>query len=135
MAPLERSHVQRWVEAYERAWRTAGTGAVAELFSPDASYLAAPWRPPIEGLDAIARFWEDERDGPDEPFTMTSEVVAVEDPNAVVRVHVDYGPGANGTSGSQWRDLWVIRFDADGRCTEFEEWPFAPDQGDGHEPD
>jgi uncharacterized protein (TIGR02246 family) len=134
MPTLDRSHVQRWVDAYERAWRTAGTGALAELFSPDASYLASPWRPPIEGLDAIARFWEDERDGPDEPFTMTSEVVAVDDPNAVVRVQVDYGPGADGTPRSRWRDLWVIRFDADGRCTEFEEWPFAPDQRDGHEP-
>jgi hypothetical protein len=33
---------------------------------------------------------------------------------------------------SRWRDLWVLRFDADGRCTAFEEWPFVPDQPDGH---
>jgi hypothetical protein len=25
-----------------------------------------------------------------------------------------------------WRDLWVIRFDQDGRCVEFVEWPIAP---------
>ena len=32
----------------------------------------------------------------------------------------------------RWRDLWVLRFDDDGRCRAFEEWPFAPDQPDGH---
>jgi uncharacterized protein (TIGR02246 family) len=133
MAHVNRSDVRRWVDAYERAWRTAGTDLLAELFAPDASYLMSPWRAPLEGLDAIARFWEEGRDGPDEPFTMTSEVVAVEDPHAVVRVHVDYGPRADGTPGSRWRDLWVMRFSADGRCVAFEEWPFAPGQHDGQE--
>jgi len=35
-------------------------------------------------------------------------------------------------SGRPWRDLWVLRFAADGRCSSFEEWPFAPGQPDGH---
>jgi hypothetical protein len=34
---------------------------------------------------------------------------------------------------SRWLDLWVLRFDDAGRCTAFEEWPFAPGQADGHE--
>jgi hypothetical protein len=25
--------------------------------------------------------------------------------------------------------LWVIHFDAGGRCVAFEEWPFWPEQG------
>ena len=45
---------------------------------------------------------------------------------------VDYEPhGA--TPAQRWRDLWVIRFDGEGRCVAFEEWPFAPGQRDGHE--
>jgi hypothetical protein len=72
--------------------------------------------------------WEAERDGPEEAFTMTSEVVAVDGDTAVVRVAVDYGQ----PEPRRWRDLWVARFDADGRCTAFEEWPFAPTQPDGH---
>ena len=31
-----------------------------------------------------------------------------------------------------WRDLWVLEFAEDGRCSAFEEWPFAPKQDDGH---
>jgi SnoaL-like domain len=129
---MDRSDVARWVEGYERAWRTAGTDALAKLFSPAASYLPSPWAPPLEGLDAIARFWDEAREGADEPFVMASDVVAVEDTTAVVRVSVDYDGG--GVTPERWRDLWVIRFGSDGRCVAFEEWPFAPGQRDGHEP-
>lgn len=118
--------VHRWVERYEQAWRKAGTAPLVELFSEDASYRPSPWKPAVEGIDAIGRFWEAERDGPDEDFDMGHEVVAVDGDTAVVRVEVRYGAGV------AWRDLWVIRFAADGRCVSFEEWPFAPDQDDGH---
>ena len=105
-----------------------GTTLLAELFIQDASYLPSPWAQSLEGLEAIARFWESERDGPDEEFTMSSEVLTVDGPNAVVRVMVRYGVGRS----RPWRDLWVLRFAQDGRCSSFEEWPFAPDQPDGH---
>jgi SnoaL-like domain len=129
---MNRSDVERWVDGYERAWRTAGTGGLGDLFSPDASYLPSPWAAPVEGLAAISRFWEDEREGPDEPFTMAPEILAVDGATAVVRVSVDYDQG-QATAAQRWRDLWVIRFDDDGRCVAFEEWPFAPGQRDGHE--
>jgi hypothetical protein len=81
------------------------------------------------GLDRLAAFWDDERDGPEEAFTLSSEVVAVDGEVAVVRVQVDYA----GDDIDRWRDLWVLRFAPDGRCRAFEEWPFARDQRDGHE--
>jgi ketosteroid isomerase-like protein len=112
------------VEAYERAWRTAGTGGLAELFTEDARYRTAPYREPYAGLDAIAAMWEREREGPDEQFEMTSDVVAVDGDTAVVRVEVHYG----GPSAAEYRDLWVIGFAGGGRCREFEEWPFWPGQ-------
>ena len=131
MAVVDRAHVLRWVAAYERAWRTAGTDELAELFAADATYRPSPWARPVDGLPAIAAFWEEGRDGPDESFAMRSEIVAVDGDTAVVRVAVDYAP----PDGGRWRDLWVMRFDAGGRCSEFEEWPFAPGQHDGHEED
>jgi hypothetical protein len=72
----DRADVQLWVDGYERAWRTAGTGDIAGLFADDVTYVPSPWATPVHGLEALARFWESERDGHDEVFTMTSEVVA-----------------------------------------------------------
>jgi ketosteroid isomerase-like protein len=126
---VDRAHVDSWVAGYEAAWRTAGTGSLAELFTPDATYSMSPWREPVTGLDALGELWESERDGPDEPFTLEAEIVAVDGDTAVVRLAVDYG---RTTGGGQWRDLWVLRFAPDGRCRAFEEWPFAPRQRDGH---
>jgi alkylhydroperoxidase/carboxymuconolactone decarboxylase family protein YurZ len=128
MAGMERSAVERWVAGYEQAWRTPGTEPLADLFSADVSYLPSPWAEPIVGLARLGPWWEAERDGPDEPFTMTSEIVSMDGDTAVVRVEVDY----QGAAGSRWRDLWILRFAADGRCVAFEEWPFAPTQPDGH---
>jgi ketosteroid isomerase-like protein len=118
---LTRDQLERWIAAYERAWRTPGTEPLAELFADDATYRTAPYENPFEGLAAISEMWEAGRDGPDEPFTMTSEVVAVEGDTGVARVEVRYE-----ASGNEYRDIWIVRLDEAGRCTHFEEWPFWP---------
>jgi ketosteroid isomerase-like protein len=120
--------VVEWVEGYERLWRTPGTDGLAELFAPDATYLPSPWGRPVTGLEEIRQFWDAERDGAAEDFSLSAAVVAVDGATAVVRVSVDY----DRPDGGRWRDLWVMRFAEDGRCASFEEWPFAPGQPDGH---
>jgi SnoaL-like domain len=117
-----RRSVEEWIEGYERAWRTAGTDSLGDLFTADATYRMSPYEKPAIGLEAIARLWERERVGPDERFEMNYEIVAVEGDKAVARIEVSYATGA------EYRDLWLIRFAADDRCHEFEEWPFWPGQ-------
>jgi hypothetical protein len=121
-AGLDREAVMGWVARYERAWRSPGTDALSGLFTADATYRMSPFEERAEGLAEIAALWERERAGPDESFEMAGEVVAVEGDTGVVRVTVSYGTGA------EYRDLWVIRLDAEGRCRAFEEWPFWPGQ-------
>ena len=115
-----------WVAAYERAWRTPGTDTLAQIFTPDATYRQGPYEEPVRGLPAIARMWEEERQGPDEVFSMTSDIVAVDGATAVIRVEVGYGDPVR----QEYRDLWVMRFAGDGRCASFEEWPFWPERPD-----
>lgn len=116
----DRASVASWIEAYELAWRTAGTEALAGLFSEGASYRMSPYEETVRGLEAIGELWERERAGPDEEFEMGFELVAVEGDTAVARIEVAYATGA------EYRDLWIARFDPDGRCREFEEWPYWP---------
>ena len=117
---MDRAALQKWISDYERLWRTAGTDRLPELFAEDADYLTSPWERPVVGRAALARFWERERDSAEEEFTMTSDVVAVDGDVGVARIEVEYG------NGDRWRDLWIVEFDAAGRCTHFEEWPIAP---------
>lgn len=121
------TQVADWISAYERAWRSPGTAALAHIFSADASYLQGPYDEPVVGLQAIGQMWERQRSGPDEAFDITSEVVAVDGATAVVRVEVHYGPPLN----QEWRDLWIVRFASSGLCDSFEEWPIAPPRRPG----
>jgi uncharacterized protein (TIGR02246 family) len=118
----DRSAVRRWVAEYEVAWRTPGTEGLAGLFTVDATYLHSPYEEPVVGLDRIRQMWEKDREGPEETFTLVSEIVAVEDAVAVIRAEVRYGEPVR----QEYRDLWIVRLVDDGRCSWFEEWPFWP---------
>ena len=120
----DRAGVSRWLADYEAAWRTPGTGLLTWIFTDDASYRQSPYEQPVTGLDAIRRMWEEERAGPDEVFTLATEIVAVEGSTAVVRAEVRYGDPVS----QEYRDLWIIRLGDDGRCSWFEEWPHWPEQ-------
>jgi hypothetical protein len=120
----DRAMVSRWLAGYEAAWRARGTGQLAEIFTEDASYRLSPYAEPIVGLGAIGSMWEAERDGPDEVFTLATDIVAVDGPMAVVRAEVSYGDPVR----REYRDLWVMRLGEDGRCGWFEEWPYWPER-------
>jgi ketosteroid isomerase-like protein len=111
----------QWVAGYERAWRAGDVDAVARLFTEDARYRRSPYWPPEIGHAAIRAFW---REDEGTPFTATAEPVAVEGPDAVVRVQVRYGDPVT----QEYRDLWVLRFAPDGRVQAFEEWAYWPDK-------
>jgi len=113
-----------WIAAYERAWRTAGTASLGDIFASGASYRPGPFDEPVAGLEAIGELWEAEREGPDESFTLRSEIVAADGGTAVARAEVVYGDPPVRT----YRNLWVITLLADGLCSAFEEWPFHPGQ-------
>jgi hypothetical protein len=122
VAKVSRAQVESWVDAYESAWRTEGTEALDQLFAREADYSTGPYERAHLGLGAIKEMWEAERQGHDETFTMHREIVAVDGDTAVVRVTVHYEEPRQ----QEYRDLCVIRFDGEGRCVHFEEWPFWP---------
>ena len=124
---VDRPGLEAWIALYVRAWRTPGTELLGDLFESESTYLTAPFEEPYHGLAAIAELWEREREGPEEVFTLTSEVIAVEGETGVARVHVRYGEPVS----QEWADLWIVRFDRGGRCAAFEEWPFSPRTGSG----
>ena len=59
--------------------------------------------------------WDEKRDGPDEVFTLATEILAVDGPTAVVRAEVRYGDPVR----QEYRDLWVMQIGDDGRCNSF----------------
>ena len=86
-----REDVERWIAGYETAWRAPGTDTLQSLFAEGARYRHSPYAEPVIGLHAISEMWEAERDGPDEVFTIETEIVTLDGDTAVVRALVLYG--------------------------------------------
>ena len=120
----DRAMVNRWLAAYEAAWRAPDTQGLAALFAEDASYRQSPYQEPVVGLGVIRRMWDEERDGPDEVFPLAADILAVDGPTAVVRAGVRYGDPLR----QEYLDLWIMHLGDDGRCSSFEEWPYWPGQ-------
>jgi ketosteroid isomerase-like protein len=118
----DRVQVSSWVAAYEACWRAPGPAGLTGIFTDDAVYLHTPYEEPVAGLAAIERMWDADRDGPDEVFTLSTSILAVDADTAVVRAEVRYGEPFR----QEYRDLWVLRLADDGRCRWFEEWPYWP---------
>jgi nuclear transport factor 2 (NTF2) superfamily protein len=124
---LTRAQVLAWVDAHDAAWRANDPQMIGDLFTDDGIYhlgpFEGPWRGyrgPIIGRQAIEEAWSTAFD-PDERFDATAEVVAIDGRRAVVRRTITY-EGASREPAARYGCVWVLDFDDDGRCREYQEW-------------
>jgi hypothetical protein len=124
---LTRDEVLAWVDAHDEAWRSNDPGAIGRLFSEDGIYHLGPWegpwrghRGPIIGRRAIADAWATAFDA-DERFEAQTEIVAIEVRRAVVRRTITY-QGTGREPASRFACLWILDFDSNGQCREYQEW-------------
>jgi ketosteroid isomerase-like protein len=112
--------VQRWLDAYVEAWRSYDADAIGELFAADATYAYQPYNPPVIGRDAIVADWREDKDAPGS-WTAHYEPYVVEGDRAVARGESRY-TNPDGTLRDLYFNLWTLRFDGEGKCTEFVEY-------------
>jgi ketosteroid isomerase-like protein len=107
--------VQSWLDAYLAAWHSYDRDAIAGLFAPDATYRYHPYDEPEQGRDAIVDDWLEE---PDEPGSWEAryEPLLIEGDRAIATGETRYA------DGQTFSNLFVLEFDAEGRCRSFTEW-------------
>ncbi len=112
--------VQRWLDAYVDAWRTYDPDAIGALFAEDATYAYQPYREPTRGRAAIIADW---LDSPDEAGTWAAhyEPFAVEGDRAASVGTSDY-LRPDGSLRTRFHNVFLLRFDGDGRVAEFIEY-------------
>ncbi|HEV3474513.1 MAG TPA: nuclear transport factor 2 family protein [Actinomycetota bacterium] len=112
---LTRAVVEAWLERYVRAWDSNDPADITALFTDDARYFTAPHRDPWVGPDTIAAKWIRRKDEPG-TWTFRSEILGVDGDLAFVRGWTTY------MNDPDYSNLWVIRLDGNGKCSEFTEW-------------
>jgi ketosteroid isomerase-like protein len=112
---------ERWLDEYVAAWRSYDPEAIGALFSEDAEYRFHPWdAAPVRGRSAIVAAWLEDRDEPGSwsadyrPWLVSGD--------RAVAVGVSRYLGADGeTIDREYHNVFLCRFDSDGRCREFTE--------------
>jgi hypothetical protein len=105
-----------WLEGYVRAWESNRPEDIAALFTEDARYFTAPYRDPWVGREGVIEGWLGRREEPG-TWSFRWEIRAV--CNGVGFVH---GWTSYPQEEHDYRNLWEITLDDEGRCSEFIEW-------------
>jgi ketosteroid isomerase-like protein len=115
---LDRAAFQAWLDRYIAAWRANDSAQVGDLFAEDAVYRHRPTDPGVRGRAAIVADWE-----PEDPagWEATYSVLAIDGDVHVASGETRYRTG-DGEPDQRYANIFVCRFDADGRCTDFTEW-------------
>ena len=117
---MRREDVSDWLERYVAAWKSGERGEIEALFSDDARYRYHPYDEPIVGQAAIADSWLEDPDGPGS-FDASYGCFAV-DGNAAVAIGTSTYFGTDGEVDRVYDNVFVLRFDTRGRCSDFTEW-------------
>ncbi len=125
---MTRDDVQAWLDRYVAAWRSYDPVQIGALFADAAEYRYHPWDEPVRGRDAVVRSWTEpdggasERDAPG-TYDGAYEPWMVEGPRAVATGISTYWTDATRTTvSSTYRNVFLLAFDGEGRCTAFTEW-------------
>jgi ketosteroid isomerase-like protein len=125
---MERARVAAWLDAYRLAWQSYDRQAIGDLFSEDASYYYHPYDEPVRGRESIVASWLEQPDASG-TYTGQYESIAVDSDVAVASGRSRYFEADGSTIRVEFDNLFVMRFDADGRCSEFREWYMQRPQG------
>jgi hypothetical protein len=117
---VDEQAVAAWLDGYSRAWGTYDPTEIGALFSADAVYHFEPYSEPARGREAIVTAWFEDRDDAG-TYEGSYRPVLVAGDRAVARGTSRYF-SPNGSVDREFDNLFLLRFDADGRCAEYHEW-------------
>jgi hypothetical protein len=118
---LDRTMVDTWLVAYVDAWKTYDPVAIGSLFSEEAVYRYHPFDAPVQGRDAIVASWL-ERPDPIGTYDGHYQTVLIDGDQAATSGRSLYFESDGVTRKAEWYNLFLLRFDHEGRCADFCEW-------------
>ena len=110
-----------WLDRYIDAWRLLDPLAIGDLFSTDVRYAFDPFGEAVVGRAAVVASWLAE---PDEPGSWEAdyEVLAVDGETFVAHGRTRYLTDDRSAVDREFANVFVCRFDDEGRCREFTEY-------------
>ena len=118
---MDHAAFKSWLDRYVDAWRLLDPIAIGDLFSLDVRYAFDPFGEAVVGRAAVVAAW---RADPDEPGSWEADykVLAIEGDTFVAHGRTRYLTDDRSGVEREFANVFVCRFDDEGRCREFTEW-------------
>lgn len=113
-----RDALASWVLGYVQAWGNNNPDDIGRLFAEDANYFRRPGGHPWTGRQAIVDGWVEHADEAGS-WSFQFEILGVDGNVGFVHGRTEY------QHESDYDNLWVVRLNDAGECTEFTEWFMA----------
>jgi ketosteroid isomerase-like protein len=117
---MDRATFESWLDAYKRAWETRDPEAAASLFTANATYQETPFEDPVRGREGIRDYWWDVTRY-QEGIEFSYEVLATTEAGSIAHWRSGF-TRLTSNSAVELDGIFLVKFDADDKCTEFREW-------------
>lgn len=118
---MDRTAVQQWLDDYVDAWMTYDEQKINALFSENATYAYSPYREPVRGRAAIVADWLENKDKTG-TYKAHYTPLVVEGNTVIANGRSTYFKADGTTFQREYDNIFLLRFDDEGKCTEFVEW-------------
>jgi len=116
---VDRQAFQGWLDRYVEAWKSYDENAIGDLFSEDVEYRYHPQDEPVRGRAAVVKDWTENKDDEGQ-YDAKYEVAAIDGDTFVATGWSRYFE--DGKLHDEYHNVYFIKFDGDGRATEFTEY-------------
>ena len=118
---MDHGSFKAWLDRYVDAWRLNDATAIGDLFSADVRYAYDPFSEAVVGRQALVASWLTDPDA-DGSWTADYEVLAMDGDTFVAHGRTRYLTDDRSAVDREFANVFVCRFDDEGRCREFTEW-------------
>ena len=118
---MDHTAFRAWLDRYVDAWRLLDPVAIGDLFSAYVRYAFDPFEEAVVGRPALVASWLAD---PDEPGSWEAdyEVLAIDGDVHVAHGRTRYLTDDRAGVDREFANIFVCRFDDEGRCREFTEY-------------
>ena len=118
---MDHAGFKSWLDRYVDAWRLGDPLAIGDLFSPESDTPSTRSRKPSSGAPRVVASWLTDPDVPGS-WQADYEVLAIDGDTYVAHGRTRYLTDDRSAIDREFANVFVCRFDDEGRCREFTEW-------------